>query len=83
MNDVTRAALMAVASSLLNVLVAVDIVHLDGSQLGQINVFIGNAVLLIALVWKTGEGKAPLPSKMTVGEDKVQTAVRKASEDKK
>lgn len=80
MNDVTRAAIMALATSLLNVLVAVDIVHLDGDQLGQINVFIGNAVLLIALVWKTGQGKAPLPTGMVVGEDAAQTKIRKASE---
>lgn len=71
---------MALATSLLNVLVAVDVVHLDGNQLGQINLFIGNAVLVIALVWKTGQGKAPLPSSMVVGEDAAQTAVRKASE---
>lgn len=80
MNDVTRAAIMALATSLLNVLVAVDVLHLDGDQLGQINLFIGNAVLVIALLWKKGQGSAPLPSSMVVGEDPPQAAARKASE---
>lgn len=82
MNDVTRAAIMALATSALNMLVAIDLLHLDGDQLGQINLFIGNAVLVIALFWKKGQGSAPPPTDMVLGEDKPQAAIRKASEDK-
>ena len=80
MNDAVRAAIMALSTSALNMLVLLRLVELDGDQLGGINLFIGNLVLLIALVWKTGQGKAPLPTSMVVGEDKAQSAIRKASE---
>jgi hypothetical protein len=80
MNDAVRAAIMALATSALNMLVLLRIVELDGDQLGGINLFIGNLVLVIALVWKTGQGKAPLPASMVVGEDPAQSAIRKASE---
>lgn len=83
MNDVTRAALMALATSLLNVLVAVHVLTLDGDALGQINLFIGNAILVIALVWKKGQGSSPLPSSMVVGEDPAQAAARKSTEEPK
>lgn len=79
-NDMVRAAIMALATSALNMVVLLRIVELDGDQLGGINLFIGNLVLVIALVWKTGEGKSPLPANMVVGEDTKQKAARKASE---
>ncbi len=71
---------MAFVTSALNMLVLLKVVELDGEQLGGINLFVGNLVLVIALFWKTGEGKAPLPSGMVAGEDKAQKAARKASE---
>lgn len=80
MNDATRFALMAFATSFLNVLTAVHIIELDGDQLGQINAFLGNAILVLALVWKTGQGKAPPSTTQVVGEDAPQAAARKASE---
>lgn len=80
MNDAVRAAIMATATSLLNMLVLVDAVHLDEVQLGGINLFIGNAVILIALFFKSGQGSAPPPASMVVGEDPAQSAIRKASE---
>jgi hypothetical protein len=80
MNDATRFALMAFATSLLNVLVGIHLITLDGDQLGQINTFLGNAILILALFWKKGQGSAPPPSDLVVGEDPAQKAVRKASE---
>lgn len=71
---------MALATSALNMLVLLEIVSLDGEQLGGINLFVGNLVLLIALVWKKGQGSAPLPTSMVIGEDPPQSAARKASE---
>lgn len=63
MNDAVRAALMALVSSALNTLVLIKIVDLDGEQLGAINLFVGNAVLLLALVFKTSQ---PLPQPVAV-----------------
>lgn len=63
MNDTVRAALMALVSSALNTLVLIQIVDLDGEQLGAINLFVGNAVLLVALVFKTSQ---PLPQPVQV-----------------
>lgn len=80
MNDATRAAIMATATSLLNMLVLIEVVHLTEIQLGGINLFIGNAVILIALFWKTGQGAPPPPADLVIGEDPAQNAVRKASE---
>jgi len=65
MNDVTRAAIMALATSLLNMLVLLQVLYLSEIQLSGINLFVGNLVLLIALVWKTGQGKAPLSTSIT------------------
>lgn len=56
MNDAVRAALMAFFSSLLNAVVLLKLVELDGDQLGGLNLLIGNAVLLVALFWKKGQG---------------------------
>lgn len=80
MNDAVRAALMALVTSALNMLVLLRIVELDGDQLGGINLFVGNLVLVIALFWRTGAGKAPPPSDLVIGEDKAQRIARKASE---
>lgn len=80
MNDAVRAAFMALVTSALNMLVLLRIVQLDGDQLGGINLFVGNLVLVIALFWKTGQGKAPPPADLVVGEDTPQKAARKASE---
>ena len=80
MNDAVRAAIMALVTSALNMLVLLQIVSLSGDQLGGINLFVGNLVLVIALFWKTGQGKAPPPADMVVGEDRAQKARRKASE---
>lgn len=80
MNDAVRAALMALVTSALNMLVLLRLVELDGDQLGGINLFVGNVVLVIALFWKTGQGKAPPPTDLVVGEDPPQRAARKASE---
>lgn len=71
---------MALSTSALNMIVLLRIVELDGDQLGGINLFVGNLVLVIALIWKTGQGKAPPPTDLVVGEDMAQKAVRKASE---
>jgi hypothetical protein len=54
---------MALVSSALNTLVLIQIVDLDGEQLGAINLFIGNAVLLLALVFKTSQ---PIPQPVAV-----------------
>lgn len=80
MNDAVRAALMALVTSALNMLVLLRIVQLDGDQLGGINLFVGNLVLVIALFWKTGSGKSPPPADLVIGEDTAQRAARKASE---
>lgn len=71
---------MALATSALNMLVLLQVVSLTEVQLGGINLFVGNLVLLIALVWKKGQGQPPLPTSMVVGEDPPQAAARKASE---
>lgn len=80
MNDLVRAAVLGFVQSFLNMLVLLKVVELDADQLGGINLFVGNAMVVIFLFWKTGQGKAPLPTGMVVGEDKAQTKLRKDSE---
>ncbi len=55
MNDAVRAAIMAFATSIVNLVVVLQVWNLDGAQLGTINLVIGNAVGLVALVWKKGQ----------------------------
>jgi hypothetical protein len=59
MNDATRAALMALAQSILNLLVLLEVLDLDGGQLGAVNLVLNNAVLLFALLYKKGQQAGP------------------------
>lgn len=60
-NDALRAAIMAVATSAVSTAVLLGLVGWDTNQVAGVNLFVGNAVLLLALVFKKGEA-APAPA---------------------
>ena len=59
MNDTVRAAIMALATSIINLLVLLEVLDLDGAQLGGVNLVLNNLVLLIALLYKKGQQAGP------------------------
>jgi hypothetical protein len=59
MNDATRAAMMALAQSIVNLLVLLKVFELDAAQLGAVNLVLNNGVLLFALLYKKGQQAGP------------------------
>lgn len=55
MNDTIRAAIMAVATSLVPTLVLLKVIDLDETQVAGVNLFITNVVIMAALLYKGGQ----------------------------
>ena len=80
MNDLSRAAIMAFVSNVVKVAVLLGGFDLDPAEQMLIIGTVDTGITAFFLVWKKGQGEAPLPSSMVVGEDKAQSKIRKASE---
>lgn len=59
MNDNIRAAIIALAQSLFPVLVLLNVIDLDETQIAAIMLFITNAITLVALFFKGGQQQGP------------------------
>lgn len=68
MNDALRAALRSTIESTVGVLVLAGIFDWTPELVAGVMLVVTNALTLLQLFWKTGQGNPPPPPELTIGE---------------
>lgn len=79
-NDTTRGLVLAFFPDIFTALQLFGAVDWTGDQTAIAMSLAGKAITFFFYVVKTGQGEAPPPASLVIGEDPAQKAVRKASE---